>query len=166
MSAFRTFHGQGSAAIPAEVHTVGIFKLAAQAFHGHYFDIFGRICTVKTALQIWLRGSPLTWIFLVGIIGNINHMTQEVLFMPTQRIAITIPPPFLKRLDEWAEKMGKSRSRFIVEELDNRLRVLEDEEITRVYNEVCTDSEASTYDHELAEEMLTIGSIGEEEEKW
>ena len=102
--------------------------------------------------------------------------------MPTQRIAITIPPPFLKRLDEWAEKMGKSRSRFIVEELDNRLRVLldnrlrvlldnrlrvlEDEEITRMYNEVCTDPDVLAYDHELAEEMLGIGSIREGEEKW
>lgn len=86
--------------------------------------------------------------------------------MTTQRIAITIPPPFLKRLDEWAEKKGKSRSRFIVEEMNNRLQVLEDEEVTRIYNEVCTDPEASAYDHELAEEMLGIGSIREEEEKW
>lgn len=86
--------------------------------------------------------------------------------MPAQKIAITIPPPFLKRVDKWAEKMGKSRSRFIVEELGNRLRILEDEEITRMYNEVCTDPNASAYDHELAEEMFTIGSVREEEEEW
>ena len=47
--------------------------------------------------------------------------------MSTQKIAITVPPPFLKRLDEWATKMGKSRSRFIVEELEKRLKIFEDE---------------------------------------
>ena len=93
-------------------------------------------------------------------------MTLEVPPMATQRIAITIPPPFLKRLDAWAKKMGQSRSRFIVEELDNRLRILEDEEITRMYNEVCIDPDVSAYDHEIAEEMLAASSIGEEREKW
>ncbi len=86
--------------------------------------------------------------------------------MTTQKIAITVPPPFLKRVDQWARKTGKSRSRFIVEELDNRLRILEDEEITRIYNEVCSDPESSVYDHDLAEEMLGMSSVHEEEEKW
>jgi len=86
--------------------------------------------------------------------------------MTTQKIAITVPPLFLKRVDEWASKTGKSRSRFIVEELDNRLRMLEDEEITRIYNEVCSDPESSVYDHDLAEEMLGMSSVQEEEEKW
>ena len=86
--------------------------------------------------------------------------------MTTQKIAITVPPPFLKRVDQWARKRGKSRSRFIVEELNNRLRILEDEEITRIYNEVCSDPESSVYDHDLAEEMLGMSSVHEEEEKW
>ncbi len=86
--------------------------------------------------------------------------------MATQKIAITVPPSFLKRVDQWAKKRGKSRSRFIVEELDNRLKTLEDEEITRLYNEVCADGKSSDYDHDLAEEMLGIGSVQEEEEKW
>ena len=86
--------------------------------------------------------------------------------MVAQKIAITVPPLFLKRVDQWAKKTGKSRSRFIVEELHNRLRTLEDEEITRIYDEVCTDSESSVYDHALAEEMLSMTSIHEEEEKW
>jgi len=47
MAAFRAFHSQGIAAIPAEVHKVGVFKLAAWTFHGAHFDIFGRICTLK-----------------------------------------------------------------------------------------------------------------------
>ena len=86
--------------------------------------------------------------------------------MATQKIAITVPPPFLKRLDEWSRKTGKSRSRFIVEELDKRLRMLEDEEITRIYNKVCSDPETSAYDQNLAEEMLSMSSIHEQEEKW
>ena len=86
--------------------------------------------------------------------------------MTTQKIAITVPPPFLKRVDQWAKKTGKSRSRFIVEELDNRLRMLEDEEITRIYNEVCSDPESSVCDHDLAEEMFDMSSVHEEEEKW
>lgn len=86
--------------------------------------------------------------------------------MATQKIAITVPPLFLKRVDQWAKKTGKSRSRFIVDELNNRLRTLEDVEITRIYDEVCADSESSVYDHDLAEEMLSMTSIHEEEEKW
>ena len=86
--------------------------------------------------------------------------------MSTQKITITVPPLFLKWVDRWARKTGKSRSRFIVEELDNRLRMLEDEEITRMYNEVCSDPESSVYDHDLAEEMLSMRSVHEEEEKW
>ena len=38
-------------------------------------------------------------------------MSQGSLSMPVQKIAITIPAPFLKKLDKWAERMGKSRSR-------------------------------------------------------
>ena len=86
--------------------------------------------------------------------------------MATQKIAITVPPPFIKRVDQWARKSGKSRSRFIVEELDNRLKMLENDEITRIYNKVCADRESSNYDHDLADEMLAISSVHEEEEKW
>jgi metal-responsive CopG/Arc/MetJ family transcriptional regulator len=86
--------------------------------------------------------------------------------MATQKIAITVPPLFLKRLDQWAKKRRKSRSRFIVEELDNRLKTLEDEEITKLYNQVCADKDASNYDKDLAEEMLGISSVQQEDEKW
>ena len=86
--------------------------------------------------------------------------------MATQKVAITMPPTFLERVDLWAKKRGKSRSRFIVEELDNRLKILEDEEVTKLYNKICSDSESSNYDYDLAEEMLDIGSVHEEEEKW
>ncbi len=86
--------------------------------------------------------------------------------MATQKVAITVPPLFLKRVDQCAKKRVKSRSRFIFEELDNRLKTLEDEEITKLYNEVCADKDSSDYDHDLAEEMLGISSVQEEEEKW
>ncbi|MDZ7698717.1 MAG: hypothetical protein U5R49_17925 [Deltaproteobacteria bacterium] len=86
--------------------------------------------------------------------------------MSTQKIAITVPPPFLKRVDKWAEKMGKSRSRFIVDELNSRLTLLEDEEVTRMYNEVCDDPNVSGYDQELAEEMLSIGAVRVEGDEW
>ncbi len=85
--------------------------------------------------------------------------------MTTRKVAITVPPTFLKRLDEWARKMGRSRSRFIVEELDKRLRLLEDEEVTQLYNKVCSDSATSADDHDLAEEMMRMSSIHEQEEK-
>ena len=82
--------------------------------------------------------------------------------MATQKIAITIPPLFLKRLDEWAKKMGRSRSRFIVEEMDKRLRKLEDEEITRIYNEAFSEQETVAQDRQLTEEMLNISAIHQE----
>ena len=85
--------------------------------------------------------------------------------MSTQKIAITVPPPFLKRVDQWAKKTGKSRSRFIVEELDNRLKTLEDEEITRIYNRAYDNDEAVKEDIEMGEEMLNMSAIHEEEEK-
>jgi metal-responsive CopG/Arc/MetJ family transcriptional regulator len=86
--------------------------------------------------------------------------------MSTQKIAITVPPVFLIKLDSWAKKAGKSRSRFIVEEMDRRLMELEDEEITRLYNKAYGDSEDRTQVSELAEEMLTASAVHEEEDKW
>jgi metal-responsive CopG/Arc/MetJ family transcriptional regulator len=86
--------------------------------------------------------------------------------MSTEKIAITVPPNFLIKVDSWAKKTGKSRSRFIVEEMDKRLAELEDEEITRLYNKVYGDSEAGVRNSELAEEMLAASAVHEEEDKW
>ena len=86
--------------------------------------------------------------------------------MSTQKIAITVPPVILTKLDSWAKKAGKSRSRFIVEEMDKRLMELEDEEITSLYNRAYGDSADRTRDSELAEEMLTASAVHEEEDKW
>ena len=86
--------------------------------------------------------------------------------MSTQKIAITVPPAFLKRLDRWAKKLNRSRSRFIVEELEKRLAVLENDTITKMYNDAYDDKEIADEDRELAEEMLSISAIHEEIEKW
>ena len=86
--------------------------------------------------------------------------------MPTQKIAITVPPVFLNKLDAWAKKAGKSRSRFIVEEMEKRIMDLEDEEITRLYNEAYGDSKESTKERELAEELLAASAVHEEEDRW
>ena len=86
--------------------------------------------------------------------------------MSTKKIAITVPPVFLIKLDSWAKKTGKSRSRFIVEEIDKRLMELEDEEITKLYNKAYGASEDRTRASDLAEEMLAAGAVHEEEDKW
>ena len=86
--------------------------------------------------------------------------------MSTQKIAITVPPVFLKKLDSWVKKTGKSRSRFIVEELDKRLVELEDEEITKLYDQTYGDPENKIKNIELAEEMLQAGAVHKAEDKW
>ena len=86
--------------------------------------------------------------------------------MSTQKIAITVPPDFLRRLDRWAKKVKRSRSRFIVEELEKRLAVLEDDTITKMYNDAYDEKETAVEDRELAEEMLSISAIHEENENW
>jgi metal-responsive CopG/Arc/MetJ family transcriptional regulator len=86
--------------------------------------------------------------------------------MSTQKIAITVPPVFLKKLDSWVQKTGKSRSRFIVEELDKRLVELEDEEITRLYDQTYGDPENKIKNIDLAEEMLQAGAVHKAEDKW
>ena len=86
--------------------------------------------------------------------------------MSTEKIAITVPPNFLVRVDSWAKKVGKSRSRFIVEEMDKRLAELEDEEITMLYNKAYGDPEAGKGNSKLAEAMLAGGAVHEEVDKW
>ena len=86
--------------------------------------------------------------------------------MSTKKVAITVPPAFLMKLDTWAKKAGKSRSRFIVEEMDKRLLELEDEEITRLYDEAYGNSEVGLNNSELAEEMLAASATLDEEVEW
>ena len=91
---------------------------------------------------------------------------MEAKIMPAQKVAITVPPVFLKKLDSWAKKTGKSRSRFIVEEMDARLIELEDKEITKLYNHAYSDMESSAKCKALAEEMFESSGVHEMENKW
>ena len=86
------------------------------------------------------------------------------MLMTAQKIAITVPPTFLKWLDKWAKRKGRSRSRFIVEEMTARLKNLESKEITRLYDEAYSDPGIAARNKELAEEMLRISA--NLEEKW
>lgn len=87
--------------------------------------------------------------------------------MATQKIALTIPPEFLRKIDNWAKKRKKSRSRFIVEELGKSIGRLEDEEITRIYNKAYGEEGSSDEGLKLADEMLSISSVpAEEDEQW
>ena len=84
--------------------------------------------------------------------------------MTAKMVEITVPPVFLNFLDKLSKRKGKSRSRFIVEEMAIRLKDLEDKEITRLYDEAYSDPELAARDKELAEEMLRISA--NLEEKW
>jgi metal-responsive CopG/Arc/MetJ family transcriptional regulator len=87
--------------------------------------------------------------------------------MAAQKIALTIPPEFLRKIDNWAKKRKKSRSRFIVEELGKSIDRLEDEEITRIYNTAYGGEASLDEGLKLAEEMLSISSVPvEENEQW
>ena len=86
--------------------------------------------------------------------------------MNAQKIAITVPPLFLRKLDDWSKKKGKTRSRFIVEEMAIRLKNLEDEEIIKIYNEAYGDPDTVSREIQLAEEMLGISTVQDEKETW
>ncbi|MDQ1352535.1 MAG: hypothetical protein QG657_2841 [Acidobacteriota bacterium] len=87
--------------------------------------------------------------------------------MIAQRVAIMVSPTFLECLDKWAKKKGRSRSRFIEEEMSIRLKNFEDSEITRLYDELHSDSKIAAQDKELAEEMLNMSAnLDNLEEKW
>jgi len=86
--------------------------------------------------------------------------------MATQKIAITVPPRFLKKLDIWAKRFGKPRSRFIVEQMEKRLQQLEDDYVTNLYNSAYGDKKSAKHNRELAEEMLSVSPVANTEEEW
>lgn len=86
--------------------------------------------------------------------------------MATQKIAITVPPDFIQKVDNWAKKKNRSRSRFIVEEINRCINRLEDEEITKLYDRIYGDNDTAAQDKKLTEEMLNLSVIHEEGEKW
>ena len=76
--------------------------------------------------------------------------------MSARRISITLPPSCLEKLDAWAKEQGISRSRFVVQAVEQQIQKFEEEEITRRFNEVCSDPDTAACDQDLAEEMLTL----------
>ena len=73
--------------------------------------------------------------------------------MSLHKIAITIPPAILARLDQWAARKQQSRSRFIAEQLERRLQELDDEDVTRLYNEAYQDERVLRENQKLAEDL-------------
>ena len=54
------------------------------------------------------------------------------------------------------EKLKKSRSQFIVEQVEKRLQDLEDKEVTRLYNKAYADRQWVEENRALAEDMLRL----------
>lgn len=86
--------------------------------------------------------------------------------MATQKIAITLPTATLRHVDQWAKKLKKSRSRLIAEQMEERLRQLEEAEVTRLYDETYQQEQARTENRTLAEELLGLSPEAESKEKW
>ena len=86
--------------------------------------------------------------------------------MATQKIAITLPAATLQHVDRWAKKLKKSRSRLISEQMEERLRQLEEAEVTRLYDETYQHESARAENRTLAEELLGLSPEAESKEKW
>jgi metal-responsive CopG/Arc/MetJ family transcriptional regulator len=82
------------------------------------------------------------------------------------KIAITISPTILARLDHWAARKKQSRSRFIAEQLETRLQEIEDEEVTRCYNEAYQDEQVLLENQKLAEDMGQLVPYDDGDEAW
>ena len=65
-----------------------------------------------------LSPNLLTCTVATHIIDNIINHIKNFVPIATQRIAIIVPPVFLKRFGHGAKKKASARNRFIVEEID------------------------------------------------
>ena len=74
--------------------------------------------------------------------------------MPTRKVALTLPEDVLERLDRHVQQLGKSRSRFVAEQLDEALRRLENDAITARYDEFYAEQPTRRENSRLAEELL------------
>ena len=86
--------------------------------------------------------------------------------MAVRKITIAVPPPTLQRIDGWAERLKKSRSQFIVEQVEKRLQELVNEEVTRIYNEAYADEQSADENRALAEEVLRLAPEEDRGETW
>ena len=74
--------------------------------------------------------------------------------MPTRKVTLTLPDDVLDRLDRQSSRLGKSRSRFVAEQLDEALRRFEDDAITAQYDQVYDEPPARAENSRLAEDLL------------
>ena len=86
--------------------------------------------------------------------------------MPLHKIAITISPDVLERLDQWAARKNQSRSRFIAEQLEKRLRELEDEDVTRLYDDAYQDERSLQDNQKLVKDMGQLAPHDGGDEVW
>ena len=63
-----------------------------------------------------------------SIVAIRGHTKEEGSLLAVRKIAITVPPTTLQRIDGWAEKLKISRSQFIVDQVEKQLEDLEDED--------------------------------------
>ena len=86
--------------------------------------------------------------------------------MATRRVAITLPVQIVERADQWARKEGRSRSRLIANLLDTALEALDENEVTRLYNEAYESAEAREENGRLAAELQVLAGATGEDDQW
>ncbi|MEW6754063.1 MAG: hypothetical protein AB1505_24245 [Candidatus Latescibacterota bacterium] len=82
------------------------------------------------------------------------------------KVAITFPEELLVRVDEWAHKREESLSQFIAGQLEQGLRRLHDEHVTRLYDEAYAGEQVRQENARLAEEMLAMRQEDPEGDPW
>ena len=105
------------------------------------------------------------WYALFGVLLVVPNICQGERIVAKRKIAITIPPDTLERIDTWAEKMQQSRSQFMLDQIESSLQNLEDEEVTRRYDKMYADSEAIEENRALADDMQRLAPQ-QDSEKW
>lgn len=84
--------------------------------------------------------------------------------MAMRKIAISLPEPVLKRVDELAASRGESRSHLIASVLDRVARAKRDRDITAQIDELFADTKIVTEQKATAKQFLKISRW--HAEKW
>ncbi|MFQ6082809.1 MAG: hypothetical protein ACE5WD_05555 [Candidatus Aminicenantia bacterium] len=84
--------------------------------------------------------------------------------MSTKKIAITIPEPILLKIDKEAERRKISRSRFISQEISKRVEEISRQQMEKKIDQIFSDSEIITEQHQISEKYLKISPLIKEEQ--
>jgi metal-responsive CopG/Arc/MetJ family transcriptional regulator len=76
--------------------------------------------------------------------------------MPMKKVAISLPEPVLKTVDQLAARRGESRSRVIATILSRVTQVKRDRDITAQINALFADETIATEQKRTADEFLQI----------